>query len=307
MSPSHYCALAVVLFVIGGVGVLVRRNAIVVFMCVELMLNACNLAFVTFARMHGQPRRPGHRVLRDGRRRRRGRRRTGDHHVDLPDPQVRVGRRREPAEVLRQGRRDPALTTLPATGVQHAAVAAARVAPAFGAAVLLLGGRRTDRWGHLLGVRGPAGGVRARPGLLLRAARLPGAERSRRSCTCTPGYRWAGSRSSLGLLLDPLSMCFVLLITGVGSLIHIYSVGYMAHDPDRRRFFAYMNLFVAAMLLLVLADNYLVAVRRLGGRRPGVVPADRVLAVQARPRRSRPRRRSSSTGSVTSASRWRSC
>ena len=52
MSPAHYVALAVVLFVIGGVGVLVRRNAIVIFMCVELMLNAANLAFVAFARMH---------------------------------------------------------------------------------------------------------------------------------------------------------------------------------------------------------------------------------------------------------------
>ena len=52
-------------------------------------------------------------------------------------------------------------------------------------------------------------------------------------------------------------MCFVLLITGVGSLIHIYSIGYMAEDPERRRFFAYLNLFLAAMLLLVLADNYL--------------------------------------------------
>ena len=60
-----------------------------------------------------------------------------------------------------------------------------------------------------------------------------------------------------GLQLDQLSMCFVLLITGVGSLIHIYSVGYMADDPERRRFFAYLNLFLAAMLLLVLADNYL--------------------------------------------------
>ena len=66
-----------------------------------------------------------------------------------------------------------------------------------------------------------------------------------------------GIRVDMGLLIDPLSICFVLLITGVGSLIHIYSVGYMAHDPDRRRFFAYLNLFVAAMLLLVLADNYL--------------------------------------------------
>ena len=52
VSTGHFVALAVVLFVIGGVGVLVRRNAIVVFMCVELMLNAANLAFVAFARLH---------------------------------------------------------------------------------------------------------------------------------------------------------------------------------------------------------------------------------------------------------------
>ena len=54
VSPAHYVALAVILFVIGGVGVLVRRNAIVVFMCIELMLNAANLTFVAFAREHGQ-------------------------------------------------------------------------------------------------------------------------------------------------------------------------------------------------------------------------------------------------------------
>ena len=77
-------------------------------------------------------------------------------------------------------------------------------------------------------------------------------------------------------------MCFVLLITGVGSLIHVYSVGYMEHDPDRRRFFGYLNLFVAAMLLLVLGRQLPAAVRRLGGRRPRVVPADRVLELQAR-------------------------
>ena len=53
VTPAHFIALAVILFVIGAVGVLVRRNAIVVFMCVELMLNACNLAFVAFSRMHG--------------------------------------------------------------------------------------------------------------------------------------------------------------------------------------------------------------------------------------------------------------
>ena len=53
MSPSYYVVLAAALFTIGAVGVLVRRNAIVLFMCVELMLNACNLAFVSFARLNG--------------------------------------------------------------------------------------------------------------------------------------------------------------------------------------------------------------------------------------------------------------
>ncbi len=61
---------------------------------------------------------------------------------------------------------------------------------------------------------------------------------------------------SAGLLVDPLSVTFALLITGVGALIHVYSVGYMAHDPARRRFFAYLNLFVAAMLLLVLGNSF---------------------------------------------------
>src|SRR5690606_2380091 len=58
------------------------------------------------------------------------------------------------------------------------------------------------------------------------------------------------------LLFDPLSAVFCLLITGVGLLIHIYAVGYMEHDEGRRKFFAYFNLFVAAMLILVLGGNY---------------------------------------------------
>jgi NADH-quinone oxidoreductase subunit K len=53
MNPTPFIVLSAILFTIGAVGVLVRRNAIVVFMCVELMLNACNLAFVVFSRMHG--------------------------------------------------------------------------------------------------------------------------------------------------------------------------------------------------------------------------------------------------------------
>jgi NADH-quinone oxidoreductase subunit K len=53
MSPAAYVFLAVILFAIGGIGVLIRRNMIIIFICVELMLNACNLAFVSFSRMHG--------------------------------------------------------------------------------------------------------------------------------------------------------------------------------------------------------------------------------------------------------------
>ena len=53
MNPDNYLYLSALLFTIGAAGVLLRRNAIIMFMCVELMLNACNLAFVTFSRMHG--------------------------------------------------------------------------------------------------------------------------------------------------------------------------------------------------------------------------------------------------------------
>ena len=88
MNLTYYLVLSALLFTIGAVGVLVRRNAIVVFMCVELMLNAVNLALVTFARINGSARRPGHGLLRHGRRRGRGRRRPRDHHVDLPHPPV---------------------------------------------------------------------------------------------------------------------------------------------------------------------------------------------------------------------------
>jgi NADH-quinone oxidoreductase subunit L len=73
-------------------------------------------------------------------------------------------------------------------------------------------------------------------------------------------FHWisAGSFSlDVTLRLDPLSITMALVVTGVGALIHVYSIGYMEHDPRFARFFAYMNLFVFFMLMLVLADNYL--------------------------------------------------
>ena len=125
--------------------------------------------------------------------------------------------------------------------------------PLAGAAVLLLGGRRTDRWGHLLGVATVVTAFVLAVAYTVQLAGLP--ERSAGVDLFT--FISAGDLDvEMGLLYDPLSAIFVLLITGVGSLIHIYSIGYMAHDPARRRFFAYLNLFVAAMLLLVLGNNY---------------------------------------------------
>jgi len=128
--------------------------------------------------------------------------------------------------------------------------------PLLGAVVLLLGGRRLDRVGPLLGTLLPAASFVLG---VVQFFALLGRDADDRSIGQYL-YNWVSVgrfQVDAGLLVDQLSMCFVLLITGVGTLIHIYSIGYMAHDTDRRRFFGYLNLFIAAMLLLVLADNYL--------------------------------------------------
>src|SRR5580658_1129723 len=145
------------------------------------------------------------------------------------------------------------MTTVAAVGVQRAAWLLL-VFPVAGAIILLLGGKRTNSWGHLVGVTMPIASFVY--GVIAFFAMLGYSQRSRDIHL----FSWipvGGFKVSIGLLLDPLSICFVLLITGVGSLICIFAVGYMANDPERRRFFGYMNLFLAAMLLLVLADNYL--------------------------------------------------
>ncbi|MGW5335084.1 NADH-quinone oxidoreductase subunit L [Streptomyces bauhiniae] len=129
-------------------------------------------------------------------------------------------------------------------------------APLLGAVVLLLGGRRLDAVGHWVGTLLSTASFVV--GLVLFAGLL-GEDAEHRTWT---QHLWSwipvgGFQADVTLRLDQLSMTFVLLITGVGSLIHLYSVGYMEHDERRRRFFGYLNLFLAAMLLLVLADNYL--------------------------------------------------
>ncbi|OQQ35820.1 NADH-quinone oxidoreductase subunit L [Prescottella equi] len=141
------------------------------------------------------------------------------------------------------------------TGI-HALIWLLPALPLTGAVVLLLAGRRSDRWGHLLGC---AAALASFVIALMLFVDMVGRADSDRVAQ-QHLFSWlpvAGLQVDVGLRLDQLSMCFVLLVTGVGSLIHIYSVGYMKTDPGRRRFFAYLNLFLAAMLLLVLADNYL--------------------------------------------------
>ncbi|MEL4359449.1 MULTISPECIES: NADH-quinone oxidoreductase subunit L [unclassified Luteococcus] len=129
--------------------------------------------------------------------------------------------------------------------------------PGLVAAFLLLAGRATDKWGHLLATLACLYSFSI--GACLFGEMLM-ADEGKRAVT---NHLWtlfeAGQwKVDVSLLVDQLSILFVLLITGVGSLIHIYSIGYMAHDERRRRFFAYLNLFIAAMLTLVLGDNYLI-------------------------------------------------
>jgi NADH-quinone oxidoreductase subunit L len=128
--------------------------------------------------------------------------------------------------------------------------------PLAGAAILLLGGKRTDKWGHLLGTLAAVASFVVGLVLFFSLHSKAGDQRA----VSQHLFSWIpvnGFQVDVGLLVDQLSVVFVLLITGVGSLIHIYSIGYMAHDPARRKFFAYMNLFLASMLLLVLGNNFL--------------------------------------------------
>ncbi len=129
--------------------------------------------------------------------------------------------------------------------------------PAVVAAVLLLGGKALDKAGPLVAVGAVLASFGVAAVLFVTMFTSPAEAR----VVSVPLYEWISTGPwsvNAGLLVDPLSILFALLITGVGGLIHVYSLGYMAHDARKRRFFAFLNLFIAAMLLLVLADSYLV-------------------------------------------------
>ena len=153
---------------------------------------------------------------------------------------------------------EPILTTVPAAsaggafGLMWLLIAI----PALMAGLLLVLGRRSNAWGHLAAVAAVVASFAVGLVLVVQMMGLP--EDGRSVVLRLWDWTLAGQfRADMELRLDPLSISFVLLITGVGALIHIYSIGYMHDDPDRRKFFAFLNLFIAAMLLLVMANNYL--------------------------------------------------
>ena len=128
--------------------------------------------------------------------------------------------------------------------------------PLFSSALLMLLGRKVDKWGHVFATLISASTFVI--GAIEFFAMIDRPEASR--AVTQKLFTWISVGTfnvDAGLLLDQLSIAFVLLITGVGTLIHVYSIAYMSHDKDRRRFFAYLNFFIAAMLLLVLGDSYL--------------------------------------------------
>src|SRR5207248_1206479 len=174
VGPVHYLVLAAILFALGAAGVVIRRNAIIVLMSIEIMLNAVNLSFLAFSRFPLVPVAPMQAGIYAG--------------------QVAV--------------------------FFVIAVAAAEAAV------------------------GLAGFVR-----------MSGEEGTQFHESVYTWFAVGSLHVDLALSLDRLSGALVLVITGVGFLIHLYSVGYIDEDPGYWRYFAYLNLFVAAMLLLVLGDN----------------------------------------------------
>jgi len=144
--------------------------------------------------------------------------------------------------------------TVPATGAAAYAWALILI-PLASAGLLLLLGRASDKWGHLLATL--ASWSTFVVGALIAAQMWNAPVDARRFGQTLFTWIPAGDFTvDFGLLVDPLSITFVILVTFVGSLIHVYAIAYMEHDAARRRFFAYLNFFIAAMLTLVLADSY---------------------------------------------------
>ena len=272
ISLSHFLVVGALLFTLGLVTVATRRNAVGVLMGVELILNGANVNFVAFnhyvtggvtgqvfAPLRHRPRggggrgRPRHRPrhlpdLQDHRRPPRGP--HAGVAMDLHANLQAVGHAAEELGRLRRARTSVVPLAHPALPARRRGHQRARRLEAAEAV------RQEDRPPH----RGDGDVRRLRGGA---------ASRSGSSCTCPADERFlqntlwnmltAGRVTvDLAFALDPLSMMMVLDHHRIGALIHVFSIGYMADEPSYWRFFCYLNLFVFAMLLLVMGDNFAV-------------------------------------------------
>ena len=242
-NVAWYLVVAALLFATGSVGVLLRRSPLIVLLSLELMLNAANLALIALSRLHG----------------------NGDGQifalavmaVAASEVVVGLGLIVAMSRKKHRARRRQALEAPPMTAIGVGAWLCL-LAPLAGA--LAHHARREP----------PA--AAARPGSSRRPRpRSPSSGRSSassaparlRTARSTPRTAWTWLSPGLGfkvrfsLLIDPLSVLMMLIVSGVGSLIVAYSIGYMHGENEERRYFAYMALFVFSMLLLVMGGNLL--------------------------------------------------
>ena len=131
--------------------------------------------------------------------------------------------------------------------------------PLFGFLFTAVAGRRLGKRAHLVPVGAIA--IAWAIGMWVVYNALTGAEPFGEHGYGHDLYTWipAGSfQVAAGFFVDNLTSCLLIVVLTIGLLVHVYSIGYMSHDPGYWRFFAYLNLFMVSMLLLVLADNFLV-------------------------------------------------
>ena len=242
---SYYLVLSGFLFACGVTGFLIKRNIITIFMSIELMLNGVNLSFVAFAAHWHALAGQDFRLLRHGGRCGRSGRRIGHYHRRLPHARNAERRPGESAQTMTSYSQSLADSDPAPGGRGHQRLAREEVFA-----------HRGQR--HRI--------VFLRRGLRRGRSRLPGAFHPSTFPTQEYIAHWIrfgklGTASAFtadfAFYLDQLSLIMLLVVTGVGFLIHIYSVGYMWDDPSYYRFFAYLNLFMFFMLTLVLASNYL--------------------------------------------------
>ncbi len=241
VSLANVLILASVLFLIGFVGLLMRRNLIVVLASIEIMLNAAGLAFIGGGARWGK----------------------ADGQVmflfilAMAAAEVAVGlalaiRFRKTLRYARrgQGRRDEGLTVMQLLWLVPAL-------PAAGFLLLALFGRRLPRRAVAIVGAGSVG-LAALLAIVIAAIFIvsPPAGDAYDQVLWT-WFDVAGLRPQIALYLDPMSVIIMLVITFVGFLILLYSTEFMERDEGYTRFFVYMNLFVASMLVLVLADDLL--------------------------------------------------